>query len=90
VGAGGLVQAQAEAVLLRDDLRLVPRALALSRRTLRIVRQNLFFSFAYNAMAIPSAMAGLLDPMVAAAAMAASSVTVVWNSLRLRAWQPSE
>ena len=74
----------ADAVLVRDDLRLVPEAVRLSRRAYRIIRQNLFWAFFYNAVAIPLAMAGLLHPIVAAAAMAASSLFVVGNSLRIR------
>ena len=74
----------ADAVLVRDDLRLLPDLVRLSRRTYAVVAQNLFWAFFYNAVAIPLAMAGLLHPIVAAAAMAASSLFVVGNSLRLR------
>jgi Cu+-exporting ATPase len=73
-----------DVTLMRDDLRLVPESLALGRRTMRIIRQNLFWAFAYNTLGVPIAALGLLSPMVASAAMALSSVTVVSNSLRLR------
>ncbi|MEO8813759.1 MAG: heavy metal translocating P-type ATPase [Mycobacterium sp.] len=70
--------------LVRGDLRTVPTALRLSARTLRIIRMNLVWAFGYNIAAIPLAAAGLLNPMIAGAAMACSSVLVVANSLRLR------
>jgi heavy metal translocating P-type ATPase len=85
VGTGTDVAVEAgEVVLMSGDPTLVHTALRLARATFRTIRQNLFWAFAYNAAAIPLAAAGLLDPMIAAAAMALSSVSVVGNSLRLR------
>jgi heavy metal translocating P-type ATPase len=78
----------ADAVLVRDDLRLLPALVRLSRRTAAVIRQNVFWAFFYNAIAIPLAVAGWLHPIVAAAAMAASSLFVVLNSVRLRGALP--
>ena len=76
----------ADAVLVRDDLRLLPALVRIGRRTTRVIRLNVFWAFIYNVVAIPLAVAGALHPIVAAAAMAASSLFVVGNSLRVRTW----
>ncbi|MFC8348301.1 heavy metal translocating P-type ATPase [Streptomyces sp. NPDC057280] len=79
----------ADVTLVRGDIEAVADAVRLARRTLGTIRANLVWAFGYNAVTVPLAMVGLLNPMLAAAAMSASSVLVVANSLRLRGRQPS-
>jgi P-type Cu+ transporter len=90
MGSGTDVAIEAsDLTLLRPDLLAAADAIGLSRRTLSIIRGNLVWAFGYNVAAIPLAMAGLLSPVIAGAAMACSSVFVVSNSLRLRRWSPA-
>jgi Cu+-exporting ATPase len=75
--------------LMRGDPRLIPAALDISRRTYTKIRQNLFWAFVYNLIGIPLAAFGVLDPVLAGAAMALSSVSVVSNALLLKTWTPA-
>jgi Cu+-exporting ATPase len=89
IGAGADAALEAaDVTLMRNDLGSVADAIDLSRATLSKIRQNLFFAFAYNVLGIPLAALGFLNPVIAGAAMALSSVSVVTNSLLLRRWQP--
>ncbi len=76
--------------LMRGDPRLVPAALEISRKTYAKIRQNLFWAFVYNLIGIPLAVFGLLNPVLAGAAMALSSVSVVSNALLLKTWKPKD
>ena len=95
IGAGtDIAMDAADMVLMRSDLLDVPAAIKLSRATMRVIKQNLFWALIYNAVCIPVAAGALswagvnLNPMIAAAAMSLSSVCVVGNALRLRGWSP--
>ncbi len=89
MGQGSDIAMQtADITLMKNDLNSVADAISLSRATLRKIRQNLFFAFIYNILGIPLAAFGLLSPVIAGAAMAASSVSVVTSSLLLKYWKP--
>ena len=89
IGSGTDVAVEAgQVVLLNDDPRLAPTAIDLAGATFTTIKQNLFWAFAYNSAAIPLAALGFLNPMIAAGAMAFSSVSVVLNALRLRRFKP--
>jgi Cu+-exporting ATPase len=87
-GAGSDVAMHAAGItLMRGDPLLVGAALDISRRTVAKIRQNLFWAFAYNVVGIPAAALGFLSPVIAGAAMAASSASVVGNALLLKRWK---
>jgi cation transport ATPase len=90
VGSGTDVAINAaDLIIVRDDLRVVAHAIGLARRTVKTIRGNLAWAFAYNVAAIPVAACGLLNPLIAGATMALSSGFVVWNSSRLRHFAPA-
>ncbi len=91
IGAGSAIAIEAaDVTLIRNDPNALVDAILLSRATLWKIRQNLFFAFAYNLLGIPLAALGLLNPVIAGAAMAASSLSVVGNALLLKRWRPRQ
>ncbi|HOW68331.1 MAG TPA: cation-translocating P-type ATPase [Verrucomicrobiota bacterium] len=88
--ASDIARESADVILLNSDIQAVPEALALARRVLRTIRQNLFWAFFYNAAAIPLTALGFLSPVICAAAMGMSDLIVIGNSLRLGRWRPPE
>jgi Cu+-exporting ATPase len=85
--ASDVAREAADVILLRSDIEAIPEAIGLARATLRTIRQNLFWAFFYNALAVPLAALGFLSPMVCAVAMGLSDVLVIGNALRLRFWR---
>jgi Cu+-exporting ATPase len=90
IGGGADVAIEAaDITLMRSDPNGIADAISLSRATMRKIRQNLFFAFFYNTLGIPFAALGMLNPVIAGAAMALSSVSVVTNALLLKRWAPA-
>jgi Cu+-exporting ATPase len=89
-GSSDVAMHAAGITLMRGDPQMVAAALDISRRTVSKIRQNLFWAFAYNVAGIPLAALGFLSPVVAGAAMALSSVSVVSNALLLKRWKPPQ
>jgi Cu2+-exporting ATPase len=87
-GGTDLARSQGDVVLLSNDLQHLATGIEVSRHTLRVIRQNLAWAFAYNLCAIPLAMSGLVTPWLAGIGMSASSLFVVLNALRLQALSP--
>ncbi len=85
--ASDIAREAADIILLTSDVQAIPEAIGLARATLRVIKQNLFWAFFYNAAAIPLAALGFLSPVVCAATMAASDLVVIGNALRLRRWK---
>jgi len=83
-GGSDLAVSSSDITIVGDDLHNVAESIRLSKNVLRVIRQNLFWAFLYNTLGIPLAALGFLNPMVAGAAMALSSVSVVTNSLRIK------
>ena len=89
-GGTDIAMESADITLMRDDLMMVPAAIELSKKTMQKIRQNLFWAFLYNGIGVPIAALGFLNPTLAGAAMAFSSVSVVTNSLLLRRYRVEE
>jgi len=88
MNASDVARESADIILLKADLAAIPEALGLAQATLRTIKQNLFWAFFYNALAVPLAALGFLSPILSAAAMGASDLIVIGNALRLRRWRP--
>jgi Cu+-exporting ATPase len=86
--ASGVAREAADVILLKSEIEAVPEALGLARAALRVIRQNLFWAFFYNALGVPLAALGFISPVVCAAAMGLSDLIVVGNALRLLRWRP--
>ncbi len=85
--ASDIAREAADIILLRSEIEAVPESLGLARATLRTIKQNLFWAFFYNILAVPLAALGFLSPVLCAAAMGMSDLVVIGNALRLRRWR---